>query len=118
MKSKSIIIGMALLVLSLGFALVAEAAPANYTCYVTMSGVEANGEIRIYLDIVDDGTDTMKYYTAPVAYEKTMLAIALTAQSTGIPVRVRVDWDNPRTELTFMRLGENQSSGKKINLTW
>jgi len=106
MKCKSIIFGMALLVLSLGFAPLADAAPANYTCNVMMAGVEDNGEIRIYLDIVDDGTTTMKYYTAPVAYEKTMLAIALTAISTGIPVRVRVDWDNPRTELTFMRIAQ------------
>ena len=104
MKRKSIILGLALLVLSLGFAPIADAAPANYTCMVTMAGVEDNGEIRIYLDPVDDGRTEARYYTAPVAYEKTMLAIALTAVSTGIPVRVRIDWDNPRTELTFMRI--------------
>jgi hypothetical protein len=88
----------------LGFAPVAVAAPANYTCDVIMAGVEANGEVRIYLDPVGDGITEARYYTAPVAYEKTMLAIALTAVSTGIPVRVRIDWDNPRTELTFMRI--------------
>jgi hypothetical protein len=61
---------------------------AAYTCDVIRTGAGVNGDILSIGALLTDkaGAFTGRWFVAPPAGQKEMLAVALTAMTTGLPV--------------------------------
>jgi hypothetical protein len=103
MKAKKILI-MALALLTLGVFFAGQAtAAAVRICNVMEAGYnDETGNIEIWLQQYDGGNTKM--FTAAVGQEKEMLAVALSALSTGLPVKAKLNWNTWGSALLFIRL--------------
>ena len=96
---------LALFLVSTIFPLSANAGDSVRDCTVTQAGYNGetgNTEIWLYRD--DAGLTKM--FVAPAGEENKMLAVALTAMSSGMCVKVKMDWQVWGDELVFLRLQE------------
>jgi hypothetical protein len=89
MAKKIFLMLMVVMVATAYFTIDSNAAGGWYTCTVVMAGP---GGGNIYIQLTDkSGSFTSKWFTAPAAKSKEMLAVALTAMSNGLSVRVYTD---------------------------
>ena len=90
----------------------AQAAPKFFTCEVIMGGTADDGSFMIRLTDIGNGSNPAferKWFVGRQQISKEMLAIALTAMSNNIPVRLRTDPDAGAMPLVlnlYLRPGE------------
>ena len=72
----------------------AQAEVGNFVCTVIEAGINFSGKTFIRLT-ANDGTFTNKFFEAPHPVTREMLAIALSALSAGLDVKVRTDPGDP-----------------------
>ena len=105
MKRNFVIICFALVAFLFSFATMANATMGTRVCTVVKAGVDSNGDVVIYLDVVSDGVNRVKHFIAPATDGNRMLAVAMTAMTSGgMTVEATMDWAIPGSELTDLML--------------
>ncbi len=81
----------------------AYAVTALQICTVEQAGINSDtGDVEIFLYRAD--VDATKKFVAPTAEANRMLAVALTAMSSGMQVKVMIDWQVWASEIDWIRL--------------
>ena len=100
---KSFILGALLIMFLMVTALTTNVYAGVFTAQVTEAGInDGTGETEIWL-YRSDVTETKKFVAA-IGEENKMLAVALTAMSSGMDVKVSVAWGSWGAPLVFIRL--------------
>ena len=98
---KKIIMVLMVLSMVVVFALPASAA-GWYVTNVEFAMIVDDGTVQIRLQNPDTGFS--KTFVAPSGYENQYLAMALTAQSTGMQLKVLLDWTTAQSPIERMIL--------------
>ena len=94
MKEKRIVLmGLAILAMFVFFTLPASAAPGWRECEVVSVETDDQGVVTVTLMRIANGS--IKSFEVPVGEENRMLAIAMTAMTNQMDVRVYLDWAVP-----------------------
>ena len=101
-KTKTILVGLAIVALFLSFTQPTDAAWRWLRCNVENVGTDNTGTVTFTLSAVSTGAKMS--FVAPAGEENRMLSIALTAMTSGMIVKVYIDWPNPLTEIEEMIL--------------
>lgn len=103
--SKRIIDASIGLVASLSLAGMAHAAASTFPCRVASVQTADTGQVRILLERTYANNRTAKkWFAAPAAEGKNMLAVALTSISLGLPVKAKIDWALPSSDIEILQL--------------
>jgi hypothetical protein len=101
-KEKVVVMGLVILAMFLFSTQPAGATWRWLRCTVDSVETDCEGCVTITLSAVNTGAT--RSFVVPAGEENRMLSVALTAMTTGMIVKVYIDWPNSGTEIDSMIL--------------
>ena len=104
MKTKISIMFVAVLILSFVITPSADAAYKAWTCDVSKAETDDVGVVRIWFTCTKPWATYTRKHIAPVGQEKSMLAVALCAMTSGMQVEAWLNYHVQNSEIGYIRL--------------